>query len=60
MNHELWLEPDGCQTFCLGGVHGNDARTLLHADAKLVWEVEAESHFEAMTQYYAYMSWGNT
>ncbi|WP_235592814.1 hypothetical protein [Pseudomonas syringae] len=27
-------------------------------NAKLVWEVEAESHFEAMTKYYAHMQWG--
>ena len=30
----------------------------MHPGAKLVWEVEAESHFEAMTLYYAYMQWG--
>jgi len=23
-----------------------------------VWEVEAESYFEAMTKYYAHMKWG--
>jgi len=58
MIHELWLEPDGCQTFCLSGVHGDEARRLLHTDARLVWEVEAGSHFEAMTKYYSYMDWG--
>lgn len=58
MNHELWLEPDGCQTFCLPGEHGNGARTLLHPEAKLVWKVKAKSHFDAMTRYYSYMNWG--
>jgi hypothetical protein len=58
MNHELWQEPDGCQTFCLAGAEGDGARALMHSDAKLVWEVEAESHFEAMTKYYAHMQWG--
>jgi hypothetical protein len=58
MKHELWLEPDGCQTFCLAGVHGDDARNLLSANSKLIWMVEADSHFEAMTKYYSFMAWG--
>ncbi|WP_338525235.1 hypothetical protein NUH87_06225 [Pseudomonas batumici] len=58
MKHELWLEPDGCQTFCLAGAHGDGARALLPEGSKLVWEVEAESYFEAMTRYYSYMDWG--
>ncbi|WP_099081642.1 hypothetical protein [Pseudomonas syringae] len=58
MNHELWQEPDGCQTFCLAGAHGNSARVLMHSEAELVWEVEAESHFEVMTKYYAHMKRG--
>lgn len=31
---------------------------LLLPGAKLVWTVEAGSHFEAMTKYYEYMGWG--
>lgn len=58
MRHELWIEPDGCQTFCLKGVHGNAARALLDPSAERVWEVEAASHYEAMTLYYKYMGWG--
>ena len=34
------------------------APALLHADATLVWQVEASNYFDAMTQYYAYMGWG--
>ncbi|WP_408598523.1 hypothetical protein [Pseudomonas sp. PLMAX] len=58
MNHELWLDPDGRRMFCLAGPHGEDARAMLHAEAKLIWQVDAESHFEAMTKYYSYMAWG--
>lgn len=58
MRHELWVEPNGCQTFCLKGVHGNAARSLLEPGAELVWEVDAASHYEAMTFYYKYMEWG--
>ena len=59
MNHELWLEPDGCQTFCLAGSHGEDARGLLEPMSKLIWQVEASSYFEAMSKYYSYMDWGD-
>lgn len=58
MRHELWVGPNGCQTFCLKGVHGNAARSLLEPGAELVWEVDAASHYEAMTLYYKYMDWG--
>ncbi len=58
MKHELWIERDGEQTFCLAGPRGEAARTLLGPGAQLVWTCEASSHFEAMTQYYAYMGWG--
>ena len=58
MKHELWLEPDGCQTFCLAGVHGDDARSLLSANSQLIWTVEADSYFEAMTKYYSLMESG--
>jgi hypothetical protein len=27
-------------------------------DARLIWTVEAGSHFEAMTAYYEFMGWG--
>jgi hypothetical protein len=55
--HELWIESEQEQTFCLAGLLGEDARKLLTPQAKLVWTVEANSHFEAMTLYYAYMGW---
>ena len=61
LKHELWEENEGQElTFCLAGRHGDDARKLLSPDAKLIWTVEAESHFEAMTAYYKFMAWGET
>ncbi|HEX9626487.1 MAG TPA: hypothetical protein VGA00_06065 [Acidiferrobacterales bacterium] len=57
--HELWKdESDGEFTFCLAGPAGDGARALLEGKAELVWSCEAESHFEAMTKYYAYQGWG--
>jgi hypothetical protein len=58
LNHELWLEPDGLELFVVSGPHGDEARALLTPGSKLVWEVTADSYFEAMTKYFAYMDWG--
>lgn len=58
MLHELWLESEAEQTFCLAGAHGEDARRLLQPGAKLIWSIEASSHYEAMCLYYEYMGWG--
>ena len=58
MKHELWIEEEDSQTFCLAGPDGDSARNLLDPGAKLIWACEASSHFEAMTKYYEYMRWG--
>ena len=52
MLHELWIESDQEQTFCLAGPEGDAARALLASNAKLAWTVEAANHFDAMTRYY--------
>ena len=58
MLHELWIESEAEQTFCLAGPGGAAARALLLPGARMVWSVEAPSHFEAMCKYYEYMGWG--
>ncbi|HXM35757.1 MAG TPA: hypothetical protein VN920_11255 [Pyrinomonadaceae bacterium] len=57
LKHELW-EKDGLNAFCLAGPQGDAARKLLGSTAKLIWTVEAVTHFEAMTEYYKFMGWG--
>lgn len=57
MKHELWKEENG-YTFCLAASLGEGARASMDSDAKLIWTVEADSHFEAMTKYYEFMDWG--
>ena len=54
MQHELWddSESEGRSTFCLTGTRGDRARALLSSEARLVWTVDAASHFDAMTRYY--------
>ncbi len=58
MLHELWDEGAGCWTFCLAGPRGDAARARLEPGARLVWKLEAASHFGAMTEYYRYQGWG--
>ena len=58
MKHELWIENEDEQAFCLSGPRGDGARNLLETGAKLIWTCEASSNFEAMTKYYEYMGWG--
>jgi hypothetical protein len=40
------------------GLEEISARGLLSPRARLVWTVEAASHFEAVTLYYEYQGWG--
>jgi hypothetical protein len=48
MENSLFVLPD----------RRDGARSLLEGKSELVWSCEAESHFEAMTKYYAYQEWG--
>ena len=62
LKHELWKDIGGEKysyyTFSLAGPRGNGARQSLSPDAQLIWSVEADSHFTAMTAYYKFMGWG--
>lgn len=62
LKHELWKDIGGEEfseyTFRLVGPRGEGAKNLLSSEAKLIWTVEAFSHFEAMTAYYEFMEWG--
>ena len=37
---------------------GDSARAIMDSNAELIWTVEANSHFKAMTKYYEFMNWG--
>jgi hypothetical protein len=58
LKHELWIESDQEQTFCLAGPMGDQARASLPLDSQMIWTVNAGNHFEAMTLYYQFMGWG--
>jgi len=58
MLHELWVDPEGLDTYCHAGPGGDAARALLPPNSKLETTIEAGSHFEAMTKYYEYRGYG--
>lgn len=58
MKHELWTNGGGLDLFCLAGPRGDSARKMLEPDYRLVWICDADSHFEAMKEYYAFRNWG--
>jgi len=58
LKHELWVDPEGLDTFLLAGPLRDDARKQLPAGSKLIWTVEAGSHFDAMSKYYKYRGLG--
>jgi hypothetical protein len=57
--HEIWEDKDGLAGLILAGEKGNIARRQFQEEGKmLVHTFYASSHFEAMTNYYAYYGWG--
>lgn len=58
MLHELWVDPEGLDSFALSGSDGDAQRALLPEGSTLEWTVEAVSHFDAMTKYYEYRGLG--
>lgn len=53
--HELWEDPeDDSLSF---GLATGAPPAHLSSSARLVWTVEAASHGEAMTRYYAHQGW---
>jgi hypothetical protein len=59
--HEIWREQDGtCIGFtgCLAGPMGDQARSMLRADATLIHVYEAGSSFEASVIHYRLLDFG--
>lgn len=53
--HEVWVEPNGCNSLILAGELGADARKILAPGARVVHRFLASSHVEAMTIYNAFL-----
>jgi hypothetical protein len=55
---DIWAEEDGLTSLCFSGEIGEEARCLLGTNPKIIHSFYADSHFDAMTQYNAYLGLG--
>jgi hypothetical protein len=58
LKHEVWIDSEGLTMVCLAGKMGDGARSLFKPGSRLLTTIEASSHFDVMTKYYAMMGWG--
>jgi hypothetical protein len=58
IKHDIWQDKEGLTSLCFSGDLGEESRSLLEPDSKIIHSFYADSHFNAMTKYYEYMDWG--
>ncbi|HYV90223.1 MAG TPA: hypothetical protein VE978_00500 [Chitinophagales bacterium] len=58
MKLDIWQDPEGMTMLCFSGEVGEESRTLLEPNSKIIYSFNADSHFDAMTKYYEFMDWG--
>tara|TARA_R110002096_G_scaffold119088_4_gene257978 strand:+ start:55 stop:327 length:273 start_codon:yes stop_codon:yes gene_type:complete len=58
IRHDIWQDKEGLTSLCFSGDLGEESRSLLEPDSKIIHSFYADSHFNAMTKYYEYMDWG--
>ena len=59
VKHDIWEDFDGLTMLCFSGELGAESRKLLEPNSKIIHSFHADSHFDAMTKYYAFMDWGD-
>lgn len=55
---DIWQNKEGLTSLCFSGDLGEESRTILEPDSKIIHSFYADSHYDAMTKYYQYMDWG--
>jgi hypothetical protein len=58
IKHDIWQDKEGLTSLCFSGDLGDESRSLLEPDSKIIHSFYAHSHFDAMTKYYEFMDWG--
>jgi hypothetical protein len=58
VKHDVWKNKEGLTTLIFAGDLGEEARAMLEEDYEIVHSFLADSHFDAMNKYYAFMRWG--
>ena len=55
---DIWRDEDGNTTLIFSGELGEEAKYLLEPNSEIIHSFYAVSHFDAMSQYYEFMNWG--
>ncbi|RKD90183.1 hypothetical protein [Mangrovibacterium diazotrophicum] len=58
IKHDIWQYREGLTSLCFSGDLGEESRSLLEPDSKIIHSFYADSHFDAMTKYFVFMGWG--
>ncbi|MDX9791393.1 MAG: hypothetical protein RBT61_11220 [Candidatus Kapabacteria bacterium] len=58
IKHDIWQNKEGLTSLCYSGNLGEESRRLLEPDSKIIYSFYADSHYDAMKQYYEFMEWG--
>lgn len=58
IKHDIWQDPEELTMLCFSDELGEESRTILEPNSKIIHSFYADSHFDAMTKYYAFMDWG--
>jgi hypothetical protein len=55
---DIWKNTEGMTALTFSGELGAEQRKILEGDYGIIHSFYADSHFDAMTKYYAFMDWG--
>lgn len=58
IKHDIWKSEDDLTSLCFSGELGEEPRSILEPNSKIIHSFYANSHFDAMTKYYEFMDWG--
>ncbi|MGE0638021.1 MAG: hypothetical protein AB7P01_16375 [Bacteroidia bacterium] len=58
IKHDIWKDSEGLTMLCFSDELGEESRTHLKPDSKIIHTFYANSHYDAMTKYYVFMDWG--
>lgn len=58
LKHDIWKNKEGLTALLFSADLGKGGRMALEEDYEIIHSFYADSHFDAMTEYYEFMDWG--
>lgn len=58
IKHDIWQNDKELTSLCFSGELGEESRSFLEPDFKIIHSFFSNSHFDAMTKYYEFIDWG--